>query len=311
MSKRKKVRGGTLEVPPTLVSQEFKIIYPQEIYDKIMYWVNRSILEVSGFCTVETNGPTIKVLDAFLLDEGSSAETTISATKCAELDERLEREGRPGALKLWWHSHVNMGVFWSGTDRQAMNELSQHGWFSYTVFNKRYEHKSAVGLNQPFRLLLDDVKTEVFRILPDAMTAPWEQEYQANKRTEPEPRTYYDNPYERYHSYSRGQRHDETLEQYWDRLAREANATSDTPLLTEPRTLEIVKDAPSTEPTRDDIKRIYDTMTEIEVYRDYNDMVMDGMSVAEVEEIMGKDNVKRARKVLQERQQATGGFNGH
>lgn len=46
----------------------------------------------------------------------------------------------------WFHSHVNMAAFWSGTDMKTINDLIAHteDYLVSIVSNKRYEHKGRI-----------------------------------------------------------------------------------------------------------------------------------------------------------------------
>lgn len=44
-----------------------------------------------------------------------------------------------GMFNFWWHSHVNMGVFWSGTDMDTIRQIGSQGFVVATVFNKKNE----------------------------------------------------------------------------------------------------------------------------------------------------------------------------
>ena len=37
-----------------------------------------------------------------------------------------------------------MGVFWSGTDHQAIEQIGKNGWVLATVFNKKAEQRTAI-----------------------------------------------------------------------------------------------------------------------------------------------------------------------
>lgn len=49
-------------------------------------------------------------------------------------------------IRFWGHSHVNMGVFWSGTDDNAMNQLRGGGINVFVVFNKKGLYRARVDV---------------------------------------------------------------------------------------------------------------------------------------------------------------------
>jgi len=66
-----------------------------------------------------------------------------------------------GDLKLWWHSHVNMDVFWSGTDMDTIKQLGNGGWFLNSVFNLKEEIKTCISMTDPMKLFIDDIPTYI------------------------------------------------------------------------------------------------------------------------------------------------------
>lgn len=121
-----------------------KIIIEQAVYDKIMHWINSTDIEVSGFGKVifDNDTQTFRAVDAFLSkQEGGGSHTDIDQAGLGEL--MFKTKDLPGDLNWWWHSHVNMPVFWSTTDMETIKALGRQGYIVATVFNKKYEHRSA------------------------------------------------------------------------------------------------------------------------------------------------------------------------
>lgn len=164
-----------------------KIDIPQLVYDKVMHWVDKTSIEVSGFGTVryDANTKTFHVVDAYLLkQEGGAAHTDIDNAALADLVYETRRSGLE--LKWWWHSHVKMGVFWSGTDTSTIKEMGQHGWIVATVFNQQRQMKSAACYKTTTDFgelinLSDDIPTVISRpdVTPE-MFAAWDKEFDDN-----------------------------------------------------------------------------------------------------------------------------------
>lgn len=113
-------------------------------HDKIMYWVDKADFEVSGFGTVTYDGKDFLVNDVILLkQEGGAAHTDIDPLSLSKA--QYELRGSEGELRFWWHSHVNMQAFMSGTDQATIKEIAQQGWCVAAVFNKRGEYQTALG----------------------------------------------------------------------------------------------------------------------------------------------------------------------
>lgn len=162
------------------------IVFEREAFEKITYWVDKSPIEISGFGLVEELPENIlKVTKVFLLPQKNGpAHTDIEAEDVAAAMHKYFDE--PGNVRMWWHSHVNMNVFWSGTDMDTIKKLGAGGWFAASVFNKKGEVKSAVvvadGMSSPWGkdfLFLDDVKTEHVTIVNEKIQE-WEKEYVEN-----------------------------------------------------------------------------------------------------------------------------------
>ena len=139
-----------------------KIRIGREAYDKIMYYVNKSNFEVSGFGNVVVIDGIPTVDEIFLVkQENHAAETEMDAEAIGKALYDHHMSGMEGELKFWWHSHVNMPVFWSGTDMTAINQLTEDGWFIHGVFNKKYEYRCAYSNNDPVPMFVDDLEMEI------------------------------------------------------------------------------------------------------------------------------------------------------
>lgn len=157
----------------------------REVYAKVMHWVNKSNDEVSGFGKVIYHAETgvLQVTEAYLLKQrNGAAHTDIDGQSLAKL--MYTSKDEPGELKWWWHSHVNMQVFWSGTDTATIKELASQGWIAATVFNKREEHRSAISYvaETPFGKsveIQDNIDTFIMDDF-DENVEEWDKEYDAN-----------------------------------------------------------------------------------------------------------------------------------
>lgn len=180
-----------------------KLVIPDRVYQKIMFWVNKADFEVSGFGTV-THDPktkTFRIEDAFLVkQEGSAAATDICANDLGKAMFEAHKMGLKGTLNFWWHSHVNMDVFWSGTDKSTIEDLGKNGFILATVFNKKEEMRSAFCTNVDVPFLgprvefIDNLDTEIERFLDAEEVEQWEKDFDA-KVTRKEYKPYYESTY--------------------------------------------------------------------------------------------------------------------
>jgi hypothetical protein len=156
-----------------------RIVIENEVYQKIMHWVNKSHYEVSGLGKIQVRGDDIVVIAACLLPQKNGfSHTDIEAEDIGKLEYDLRNT--PGDLRFWWHSHVNMPVFWSQTDESTQEDLAAGGWFVSTVFNKKREMRSAICMKRPVPLFLDEIKTEVVQYLAPDTIKSWDEEYEQN-----------------------------------------------------------------------------------------------------------------------------------
>lgn len=158
---------------------------PRDVYDKIMYWVNKSSDEVSGFGTLTVNGEDITVVDAFLLPQKvGGAHTDIDPEALSKLQYQCYRDKIEGELKWWWHSHVKMDVFWSGTDKETIKQLGEQGWIVATVFNQKNEQRSAFCAQVDVPMLgkkayfVDELSVFYTNYYPAGATETWDKDFE-------------------------------------------------------------------------------------------------------------------------------------
>jgi hypothetical protein len=192
--------------------KDFIVILPPEVENKIMYWVNKCDKEISGLgdAWIDIPNKVVRITSAFLVDQESTAtETELDEAAIARVMNEAHQDelrGIPRSVKFWWHSHVNMAVFWSATDHTAMNKLSEHGWFVNIVFNKKYEKRAAISypmkleaVGQKRKLIQIDDEIKVIGALPLAeditkvLDAEYDAKYKAKTYTPPAPYTNYYN----------------------------------------------------------------------------------------------------------------------
>jgi len=129
---------------------------------RVMYYAQAADGEVSGLGTIirDEKGRYI-VDDVFLLDqESSGADTDLKPEAISELMvEMMKKNEDPSRLKFWWHSHANMGVFWSGTDDTCAETLSREFAFSLVV-NKSGEKLCRLDIYSPIRITINQIKVE-------------------------------------------------------------------------------------------------------------------------------------------------------
>lgn len=164
-----------------------RLFIPRKVHQKIMHFVSKCDLEVSGMglCSYVADGNYFWVRDVYLLEqEVGSAHTDIDAKALGKLEYECLRDKREGDLNFWWHSHVNMNVFWSGQDTETITNIGKNGYCLATVFNKRGEMRSAVSFASQFgTMLVDELETKVYDAEPSKSDLEqWDAEIKAKVR---------------------------------------------------------------------------------------------------------------------------------
>jgi proteasome lid subunit RPN8/RPN11 len=161
--------------------QSIRVVIPDEVYQKVMYWVQKAPGECSGFGKVVFDDGVYTVKSAMLVKQvNTGADTEIDGEELAKA--LFETKDQPGELNWWWHSHVNMECFWSDTDREAIESIGSNGYCIATVFNKKVErltafYRKADGSMPP--IFVNHVPTTIARTLPEELTKAWDAEYDA------------------------------------------------------------------------------------------------------------------------------------
>jgi len=169
------------------------LVIPSDIYKKIMFWVDESDFECSWLGTIDYDKDKniYYVVDVFLLDqENGKTSTDIKPEAISKL--LYEERDNPFDIKWWGHSHVQMDVFWSNTDIEAMETLSDEGWFISTVFNQDRKMRTALTMLKPLNLMIDNIKTVIEDFVSEAERVKWKKEFNEKvKKKEYSKQTYF------------------------------------------------------------------------------------------------------------------------
>lgn len=158
-----------LEDSPINADRNVRIRFTSAAWDKMWQYTYSVKEEISGYGHVvmakDPDGTDIFLVDDILIFKQtvSGADTEIDAASVAALMAELHRRGESAEhWRLWWHSHNNMAVFWSGTDETAMGPANNIGrdWLISVVVNFKRETKGRLDVYKPTHLTLDDVEVE-------------------------------------------------------------------------------------------------------------------------------------------------------
>ena len=127
---------------------QMKIAITPKVYEKIMEYAQSCNLEISGLGSINQSSQVFDRLFPLYPQTCSGAETEISEEFLREITE----SGQSARANVWWHSHVMMGVFWSGQDQATIEALGQtYSWLLSIVVNKKREYKARFDLFKPAR----------------------------------------------------------------------------------------------------------------------------------------------------------------
>jgi hypothetical protein len=152
-----------------------------KVYQKIMHWIDKASGEVSGLgrLTIDKQTNAIRITHAYLLDQkNTSTSTDIDALAIGKLAYTTQSDG--GHFNFWWHSHVNMDVFWSGTDLDTIRQIGSGGFVLATVFNKKREKLSCLYKKEDDlfpETFIDDIQTNIVDYIPREKIELWDKEF--------------------------------------------------------------------------------------------------------------------------------------
>lgn len=154
--------------------------------------------EVSGLGRVVSHHGALVITDIYLLRQECSATTTeLHPEDVSNFLVSLIQQGvDPSELKLWWHSHADMSVFWSGTDEKTASQFG-NGWMLSVVGNKRGDYLCRYDQWEPVDLMVNEIPLQIALpydpALEDALAAEVEEKVAMKKWVA----TPYVNPYMR------------------------------------------------------------------------------------------------------------------
>lgn len=143
-------------------------------------------MEVSGLGYVKQEGSVFLVESVLLLpQECSGASTELDAEGLAQFyTDQIRQNKDTGNIRLWWHSHCNSGVFWSGVDTANIDRLMDTSpWLVSIVGNKRGEYRTRLDLNEPVRLSVDELPLNVY--IPTSKKRDDETRVELDKKVRP------------------------------------------------------------------------------------------------------------------------------
>lgn len=142
-----------------------KITFTHEAWKKINAYIKLTDEEISGLgiSSINKAGDEIIIRDVRIWEQECTAMTTeiIDNKHLIDAVEEYKKEGVPMEdMNVWWHSHVNMDVFWSNTDQETIDNWFNEKYLVAVVGNKKKEFKGQISLKKPFKFNINNVDIE-------------------------------------------------------------------------------------------------------------------------------------------------------
>ncbi len=142
-----------------VVKSSIKIKITPNAKEKLDAYIQNCDIEISGLGEVQhIKDSEYLITDIFLFKQkGSAAETELDLDDLSVFMEKYITDGNcPSKLKLWWHSHAKMSVFWSGTDETTADIFKgSSDWMISIVGNHKGEYLCRTDIYNPLRVTVD------------------------------------------------------------------------------------------------------------------------------------------------------------
>jgi proteasome lid subunit RPN8/RPN11 len=141
------------------------LLIPIEHYRKILAYVANCETEIMGFFDVEWNDErtaflVTKVYD-LLEQSAGGAHVEVDEEKMSAFTLELIKQGCEQLPRGWWHSHVDMGTFLSGTDEETVDFMKNDSFIVALVANKREEITVTIKMFKPFTFEIEKVPVRI------------------------------------------------------------------------------------------------------------------------------------------------------
>ena len=111
--------------------------------------------EIGGMAvTLQDKDGDWKIQDPVIMkQEVSAALCELDKTELAEYYGKMAMKYKSHNMRFcWWHSHAEMGAFWSGTDTNTIDEYEDGDLSFALVVNVKEEYKCRVSVWKPFTM---------------------------------------------------------------------------------------------------------------------------------------------------------------
>jgi proteasome lid subunit RPN8/RPN11 len=144
--------------------QDITLLIPKAIYTKLFQYVAYWDEEITGFADVFYDKALNNLImgELYLLPQQSAdTEVEMDEEAISEFTVKCIQMGMEQLPRLWWHSHVNMATFFSGTDYEAIDNLKNDTFQVALVVNKQKQMHALLRVNQPITVVVEPLGIEV------------------------------------------------------------------------------------------------------------------------------------------------------
>jgi hypothetical protein len=131
------------------------LCFPLDVWQRLRLFILRCPTEISGFGLVRQSADDpmlFTVEDVLILDQKADGHSTTPDPRAIDqLLYELTLENKASALRLLWHSHVNMEAYFSATDQNAIAHYSGD-WMISLVSNYRTDVEARLDIRRPFQV---------------------------------------------------------------------------------------------------------------------------------------------------------------
>ena len=148
------------------VKVNFSVNIKEPLLRKIEVIVSEFKSEIGGFIIGKVKGESIEITDIIFPKQ-------IVSGSSVDIDPKdvlpLRNDPRWKDLLGFWHSHVNIGTFWSqgqDGDESHIRFLSQDkdiSLFMVSSYNNHFEHKVRLKISKPLKMSFDDIPLNIIK----------------------------------------------------------------------------------------------------------------------------------------------------
>ena len=146
------------------VDEDLKLLIPLRSYRKLLAYVDLVDDEVSGFADVTFDKDKMAFVmgEVYLMEqEVSGARTDIEEKDVSDFNRQMIKKGIRQLPRIWWHSHADMGAFWSSTDDDTLEKFKNNSFTIGLETNHDHEFICSIMLWKPFKLRINNVPVKV------------------------------------------------------------------------------------------------------------------------------------------------------